>query len=125
MKQSDVYRENADNCVKLAEGRADEPSLNRYHRMAATWLALAHGQLARRKNLRRAGGVRGLRTIPRNIAGAVLGAACCSLTKGFEMSLDEGHGIVRDGRGEEQPADKQRAQQSSKTPAAGPHANPN
>ena len=44
MKQSDVYRENADNCLKLADGRADEPSLKRYHRMAASWLALAHEQ---------------------------------------------------------------------------------
>ena len=44
MKQSDVYRENADNCLNLAEGRGDEPSVKRYHRMAASWLALAHEQ---------------------------------------------------------------------------------
>jgi hypothetical protein len=44
MKKSDVYRENADNCLKLAEGRGDEPSINRYQRMAASWLALAYEQ---------------------------------------------------------------------------------
>jgi len=44
MKQSDVYRENADNCLKLAEGREDERSVKHYHRMAASWLALAHEQ---------------------------------------------------------------------------------
>ena len=44
MKQSDVYRENADNCLKLAEGRVDEPSVKRYQRMAASWLALAYEQ---------------------------------------------------------------------------------
>ena len=40
------------------------------------------------------------------------------------MTNNKGHGIVRDARGEDQPKDKQRAQQSSKTPAAGPHAKP-
>jgi hypothetical protein len=40
------------------------------------------------------------------------------------MSDRKSQGIVRDGRGEEQPADKERAQQASKTPAAGPHAKP-
>jgi len=44
MKTSDAYRENADNCLKLAESPADEPSLKRYQRMAASWLALAHEQ---------------------------------------------------------------------------------
>jgi hypothetical protein len=34
------------------------------------------------------------------------------------------HGIVKDEKGQEQPADKARAQQFSKTPAAGPHAKP-
>ena len=33
-------------------------------------------------------------------------------------------GIYKDERGQEQPKDKARAQQSSKTPAAGPHAKP-
>ena len=60
----------------------------------------------------------------RSIAGPVLRDGRGHVTKGFEMSHDKGQGIVRDGRGEEQPADKQRAQQSSKTPAAGPHAKP-
>jgi len=41
---------------------------------------------------------------------------------GMEHSKD--HGIVRDARGEDQPKDKSRAHQASKTPAAGPHAKP-
>ena len=40
------------------------------------------------------------------------------------MENSQAHGIVRDARGEDQPTDKKRAQQSSKTPAAGPHAKP-
>jgi hypothetical protein len=40
------------------------------------------------------------------------------------MENSKDHGIVRDARGEDQPKDKKRAQQSSKTPAAGPHAKP-
>lgn len=44
MKKSDAYRDNADNCLKLAEGCADQPSVKRYQRMAASWLALAHEQ---------------------------------------------------------------------------------
>jgi hypothetical protein len=44
MKQSDVYRENAENCAHLAEGAANEPSFLRYKRMEAAWLALANQQ---------------------------------------------------------------------------------
>jgi hypothetical protein len=44
MKQSDIYRENADNCLQLAEGPVDQQSLKRYQRMAASWLALANEQ---------------------------------------------------------------------------------
>jgi len=40
------------------------------------------------------------------------------------MGNSKDHGIVQDARGEDQPKDKRRAQQSSKTPAAGPHAKP-
>ena len=40
------------------------------------------------------------------------------------MANKKDHGIVQDERGQDQPKDKQRAQQSSKTPAAGPHAKP-
>jgi hypothetical protein len=42
----------------------------------------------------------------------------------FCMANSKDHGIVRDARGEDQPKDKERAQQSSKTPAAGPHEKP-
>lgn len=44
MKQSDILRENADNCLRLAEGRSDEPSFKRFQRMAASWRALADEQ---------------------------------------------------------------------------------
>ena len=44
MKQSDVFRENAENCAHLAEGAANEPSFLRYKRMEAAWLALANEQ---------------------------------------------------------------------------------
>jgi hypothetical protein len=44
MKQSDIFRENADNCLRLAEGRSDEPSFKRFRRMAASWRALADEQ---------------------------------------------------------------------------------
>ena len=56
-----------------------------------------------------------------NAAGLGNHAPCRDLPY-MENSKD--HGIVRDARGEDQPKDKQRAQQSSKTPAAGPHAKP-
>jgi hypothetical protein len=42
----------------------------------------------------------------------------------FCMANSKDHGIIRDARGEDQPKDKNRAQQSSETPAAGPHSKP-
>jgi hypothetical protein len=35
MKQSDIFRENAENCAHLAEA---EPKYHRYKRMEAAWL---------------------------------------------------------------------------------------
>jgi hypothetical protein len=40
MKQSEIFRENADNCAHLAEGADSEPVFNRYKRMEAAWRAL-------------------------------------------------------------------------------------
>ena len=42
--QSEILRENADNCAFLAEAAPDEPTFLRYKRMQAAWLALAHDQ---------------------------------------------------------------------------------
>lgn len=44
MKQSDVFRENAENCMKLAEAAVNDASRNRFKRMEAAWLALADEQ---------------------------------------------------------------------------------
>jgi hypothetical protein len=44
MKQSEIFRENADNCAQLAERATDEPTNLRYKRMEAAWRALAHEQ---------------------------------------------------------------------------------
>ena len=44
MKQSELFRENAENCAHLAESAASEPLFNRYKRMEAAWLALAKEQ---------------------------------------------------------------------------------
>jgi hypothetical protein len=44
MKQSDIFRENAENCLRLAEGKTDEPDFKRFQRMAEAWLALADEQ---------------------------------------------------------------------------------
>ena len=44
MKQSDHFRENAENCARLAEAATDEPLNLRYKRMEAAWLALANEQ---------------------------------------------------------------------------------
>ncbi|UFZ05830.1 hypothetical protein LQG66_05845 [Bradyrhizobium ontarionense] len=41
MKQSDLFRENADNCLQLAQRAEGEPALRRYERMAQSWSALA------------------------------------------------------------------------------------
>ena len=44
MRQSDIFRENAENCARLAEAATDEPLNLRYKRMEAAWLALADEQ---------------------------------------------------------------------------------
>jgi hypothetical protein len=44
MKQSDIYRENAENCLQLAERAEGKPAFRRYLRMANAWTALAHEQ---------------------------------------------------------------------------------
>ena len=49
MKQSDHFRENADNCALLAEKAPDEPTRNRYERMevGAHWHKNRTGLTAR------------------------------------------------------------------------------
>lgn len=44
MKQSDIFRDNADNCLQLAERAEGQPANKRYSRMARAWTALAHEQ---------------------------------------------------------------------------------
>jgi hypothetical protein len=44
LKQSDHFRENADNCAQLAERAPDEATFKRYKRMETAWLALAEEQ---------------------------------------------------------------------------------
>jgi len=44
MKQSDQYRQNAENCKQMAEAAQGAPAYNRYKRMEAAWLALAEEQ---------------------------------------------------------------------------------
>ena len=44
MKQSDLFRENADNCLQLAARAKGQPAFRRYLRMAQAWTALAHEQ---------------------------------------------------------------------------------
>jgi hypothetical protein len=44
MKQSDAFRQNADNCLQLAERAKNQPAFKRYWRMAQAWSALAHEQ---------------------------------------------------------------------------------
>ena len=44
MKQSQIFRENAENCAHLAESATSEPLFNRYKRMEAAWRALANEQ---------------------------------------------------------------------------------
>jgi hypothetical protein len=44
MKQSDVLRENAENCLQLAERAEAKPAFRRYSRMAQAWTALAREQ---------------------------------------------------------------------------------
>jgi hypothetical protein len=44
MKQSEIFRDNAENCAQLAENAPGEPAFQRYKRMEAAWLALADEQ---------------------------------------------------------------------------------
>ena len=44
MKQSDIFRDNADNCLQLAERAEGQPTHKRYLRMADAWTALANEQ---------------------------------------------------------------------------------
>jgi len=44
MKQSDIFRENAENCLQLAEQAEGRPAYRRYVRMARAWTALAREQ---------------------------------------------------------------------------------
>ena len=44
MKQSDIFREHAENCLELADGVEGSPAARRYARMALAWTALAHEQ---------------------------------------------------------------------------------
>ena len=44
MKQSEIFRENAENCAHLAEAATNDPTFLRYKRMEAAWLALAEEQ---------------------------------------------------------------------------------
>lgn len=44
MKQSDIFRGRADNCLQLAEHAEDQPAYKRYVRMARAWTALADEQ---------------------------------------------------------------------------------
>jgi hypothetical protein len=44
MKQSDIYRQNADNCSELAETAKTDPARQRFKRMEISWRALAEEQ---------------------------------------------------------------------------------
>lgn len=44
MRQSDILRNNAENCLLLAERSEGRPAYNRYSRMADAWTALAKEQ---------------------------------------------------------------------------------
>ncbi|MGB6401143.1 MAG: hypothetical protein WBF73_36520 [Bradyrhizobium sp.] len=44
MKQSDQFRQNAENCAQLAERATGEPTFRRYKRMEEAWRALAEEQ---------------------------------------------------------------------------------
>jgi hypothetical protein len=44
LKQSEVFRENAENCAHLAAGADSDPAVQRFKRMQAAWLALATEQ---------------------------------------------------------------------------------
>jgi hypothetical protein len=44
MKQSDIFHENAENCLQLAERAEGEPAFRRYLRMVEAWTDLAREQ---------------------------------------------------------------------------------
>jgi hypothetical protein len=44
VKQSDLFRDNAENCLQLAERAEGQPAFRRYLRMAQAWMALANEQ---------------------------------------------------------------------------------
>ncbi|MBB5055134.1 hypothetical protein HNQ36_005145 [Afipia massiliensis] len=44
VKESSAFRENAENCLQLAEAANDEIKAKRYRRMAEAWRALADEQ---------------------------------------------------------------------------------
>ena len=44
MKQSDVFRRNADNCAQLADNAIAGPAIQRFRRMEVAWRALADEQ---------------------------------------------------------------------------------
>jgi hypothetical protein len=44
VKQSEIFRENAEHCAQLAESSANDPTYRRYKRMEAAWRALADEQ---------------------------------------------------------------------------------
>lgn len=44
MKQSDHFRENAENCAQLAERATNDATFKRYERMENAWRALAEEQ---------------------------------------------------------------------------------
>src|SRR5258706_13815185 len=44
MKQSDLYRQNAENCMLMAEAAQGKPAYKRYKLMELAWLTLAEEQ---------------------------------------------------------------------------------
>jgi len=44
IKESDIYRQNADNCMQLAEAAQEDAAYKRFKGMEAAWLALADEQ---------------------------------------------------------------------------------
>lgn len=44
MRQSELLRENAENCMQLAERAEGQPAFKRYTRMSEAWIALAEEQ---------------------------------------------------------------------------------
>ena len=44
VRQSDQYRQNAENCAEMADRAKSEPTYKRFKRMEEAWLALAEEQ---------------------------------------------------------------------------------